>query len=63
MSPLQIWIFLAIGSALAGLAIGGSKGMATQGVLLGAIFGPIGLVVITIMQPRPPTAVWPPPKT
>ncbi len=42
---------LAVGAV--GAAIGDRKGMKVAGFFLGFVFGPIGLVVIALLQPSP----------
>jgi hypothetical protein len=53
MSPVQIYVIVAIVCAFVGLMIGGGKGRAGAGFVLGGLLGVIGLVVIAVMQPAP----------
>ncbi len=50
-SLIVFWIFGAIVFAIIGALIGNSKGLRTEGALLGLLLGIIGVLIIAVMKP------------
>lgn len=45
------WVLLAVGGGAVGALIGSNRDLAGQGGALGAVFGPLGWIVVLLMRP------------